>query len=105
MAVIDFVVTEYGRGIALGDTSTASSRVAISGQDTITTVENLEDAGGDIVVSAGQVLRMFSTAKIRVAFGGTAATSTTGHLVPANTLIDIEIARDDAGNVSVIEGA
>lgn len=101
MATVDFTVTEYGRNRGSGAGTVRSSRVRLSGQDTITTVENLEDASGDITLAVGEVLAIHSSAALRISFGGVAATETTGHYIPATTLVEIEVA--DAGTVSVIE--
>lgn len=105
MATVDFVVTKYAPSRGVGAASIRSTQVRLSGQDSITTVENLENAGGDITLAAGDVLILHSSAAIRVAFGGTAATGTTGHYVPANQLVEFECHGDDAGNVSVIEAS
>jgi hypothetical protein len=103
MAVIDFTVTAYATNRGAGASTIRSSKVFTSGQDTITTVENLEDASGDIVLSVGQVLCIHTDTAIRVRFGGVAATGTTGHYVPAEAMMEIEVT--DAGTVSVIEAA
>lgn len=103
MATVDFTVTRYAKGRGSGAASIRSSSVRLSGQDTITTVENLEDASGDISIAAGEVLAIHSSAALRIAFGGTAATGTTGHYIPASTLVEIEV--EDAGTVSVIEAS
>lgn len=105
MATVDFHVTKYGVNRGKGAGSVQSSRLRISGQDTITTVENLEDASGDITLAAGDVLGIHASAAMRIRFGGTAATGTTGHYIPANVLVEFEIHGDDAGTVSMIEAA
>jgi hypothetical protein len=105
MAVIDFTVTKYATGRGSGAASIRSSRTRISGQDTITTAENLEDASGDITLAAGDILAIHSDVAIRIAFGGTAATGTTGHYIPAAAMIEIEVHGDDAGTVSAIEAS
>lgn len=103
MATVNFTVTEYGHSRGSGAASIRSSAVRTSGQDTITTVENLEGASGDIDLAVGEVLAIFSDTALRVAFGGTAVTGTTGHFVPANYMMEIEIAPRMSGTVSVIE--
>ena len=105
MAKIDFYVTRYATGRGSGAATLPSSRYRISGQDTITTVENLEDGSGDITVAAGDVLCVHTDTAIRLAFGGTAATGTTGFFVAANLTREIEIHARDAGAVSVIEAS
>jgi hypothetical protein len=101
MAKVDFTVTEYGRNRGSGAGTVRSSRVRLSGQDTITTVENIENASGDITLAVGDVFVILSDANLRIRFGGIAATATTGHIIPANQMVEIEVA--DAGTVSAIE--
>ena len=100
MATVDFEVGAYStnRGSGAG---TVIGKLRLSGQDTITTVENLEDASGDITVARGEVIAFYSDAKLRVDFGGSAATATTGHIVPPNAWHTIEVSA--SGTVSVIE--
>ena len=102
MATLDFAVTSYAKTKGSGAASIPSSQVRLSGQDTITTVENVENAGGDITVAVGEVVYFLASAKMRVSFGGVAATATTGHIIPAGSLVWLEVA--DAGTVSAVEG-
>lgn len=101
MATVDFTVTRYSKGMSAG--TIRSSHIKTSGQDAITTAENLEDASGDITLAAGDVIALHCSAAMRVAFGGTAATGTTGHYIPATTLIEIEC--EHPGTVSMIEAS
>lgn len=103
MATIDFFVTKYGKSRGTGAGSVYSSDVRISGQDSITTVENLEDGSGDITCAVGEILAIHSTAALRIAPGGGTAAGTTGIYIPANVLTDVEI--HASGTVSVIEAA
>lgn len=102
MAIVDFTVTKYGKSRGSGAGTIASSIVRLSGQDTITTEENLEDASGDVTLAVGDVLRVLSDGKMRLAFNGT-ATATTGHLIPADLLMEFEVERGGEGTVSLIE--
>lgn len=77
----------------------------MSGQDAITTVENLEDASGDISLSPGDYIEISTSADIRVRFGGTAATATTGFLVTSAAPRGFLVGPDEGGTVSVIEGS
>ena len=99
MATVDFEVTAYGTNRGSG-AATLTGAIRLSGQDTITTVENLEDASGDITVARGEVLSIYSTAALRINFS-TAATGTTGYYIPATTFRRIEV--PVSGTVSVIE--
>lgn len=102
MATVDFTVTRYGRNRGSGAGTVRSSYVRLSGQDIITTVENVEStAGNDITLSAGEVFAVHVSAPMRISFGGVAATATTGHFIPADTVIEIEV--DEPGTVSAIE--
>ena len=101
MATVDFVVTRYGRNRGSGASTVRSSYVRLSGRDAITTVENVENAGGDITLSAGEVFAVHVSAAMRISFGGVAATATTGHYIPAATMMEIEV--DAPGTVSAIE--
>lgn len=103
MAQVDFTVTRFNKSRGSASGTISSSHVRLSGQDAITTVENLEDASGDITLAAGDVLTVHASAAIRIRFGGVAATGTTGHYVPAAAQTSFEIERGDEGTVSVIE--
>lgn len=103
MATVDFTVTEYGKARGSGPATARSSRVRTSGQDAITTVENIEDASGDIILALGEVFTVHADEAIRVSFGGVAATGTTGHYIPAGVQVDIEV--NDSGTVSAIAAA
>jgi hypothetical protein len=105
MAKVDFTVTEGGKSRGSGGPTLMSSRVRLSGQDTITTAENIENASGDITLAAGDVFCILADANMRVRFGGVAATATTGHIVPANQHCAFEIDGRDAGTVSAIEAS
>ena len=101
MATLDFEVSSYGRDKGRGAATLQATTVVASGQDTITTVENIEDAAGDITVSKGQVFSAMADAKMRISFGGVAATATTGLILPANVLRQWE--GTEGGTVSAVE--
>ena len=103
MATVNFTVTKYAKTKGVGAATLPSSKVRTSGQDTITTVDNIEDAGGEITLRVGEVFAVHSDVALRVAFGGVAATGTTGHFIPADVLREIEV--EDAGTVSAIEAS
>lgn len=103
MATVNFTVTKYGKSRGSGAGTIRSSYVRTSGQDTITAAENLEDASGDITMAAGEILAIHSDGALRIAFGGVAATGTTGHYIPASVMVEIEA--EDAGTVSAIAAA
>lgn len=83
-----------------GPQTALSSSVRTSGAHTTsTTASNVEDASGDIALAVGEILTGHADEAMRVNFGGTAATATTGHYVAAGSTIDVECT--DAGFVSV----
>lgn len=100
MAVIDFEVSEYGGTSGRGAATLQATSVKASGQDTITSVENIQDASGVVTVSKGQVFTAFADAKMRISFGGVAATATTGLILPANQLRQWEVS--EGGSVSAV---
>ena len=101
MATINFHVTEYGRKKGNGAATLAATDFRASGQDIITTVENLEDASGDITVYPGEVLVLHSTAAMRFRVDGVAATSTTGVYLPADAQREYEVSAEST--VSMVE--
>lgn len=101
MATVNFTVTSFSKGMSAG--TVRSSRVKTSGQDEITTVENLEDASGDITLAVGDVICLHCSAAMRARLGGVAATATTGHYIPASVLVEIEC--ENPGTVSMIEAS
>lgn len=100
MATLDFEVSEYGRDKGRGAATLQGTRVLASGQDTITTEENIQDASGAIVVSKGQVFSAMSDEKMRLSFGGNPATGTTGLILPANVMRQWEVT--EGGTVSAV---
>lgn len=81
-----------------------SSPVTTSGAHTTSTsATNVEDASGDITLVSGDVVTLDADEAMRVRFGGTAATATTGHYIPAGGSRSF-ICREP-GNVSAIDVA
>lgn len=104
MGIASFSVGTYGRVRGAGPASIYSSRVRTSGAyTTSTSASNLEDAGGDITLASGEVLQVYADEAMRIRFGGTAATSTTGHYIPAGVQAEFEC--NDPGLVSIIDVA
>jgi hypothetical protein len=103
MGTLSFSVGHYApsRGQA---PALISSEVVTSGtHSTSTTASNVEVASADISVERGHVFRAFSDENMRIRFGGTAATTTTGHLVPAGVLSEFEVT--EPGAVSICDVA
>ena len=104
MGTASFSVTTYGRNKGSGAATVVSSIVRTSGAyTTSTSATNLEDAGGDISMAQGELLRIHGDAAMRIRFGGAAATASTGHYLPAGLLCEIEC--NEPGTVSIIDVA
>lgn len=104
MGTASFAVTKFNQNRGSGAGTLVSSVVYTSGAfTTSTTAANLEDATGDITMSAGQILDVYADEAMRVRFGGVAATATTGHYIPASTCKQIEC--DEPGLVSIVDVA
>ena len=102
MGTASFSVGTYGRRLDAG--TVLSSEVKTSGAHTTTTsASNIEDASGDITMSAGQILQVYADEAMRIRFGGTAATATTGHYIPAGVQREFECT--EPGTVSIIDVA
>ncbi len=104
MGTASFCVSKYGRNRGSGAGTVISSDIRTSGAyATSTSATNLEDAGGDITMAQGEVLQVHADEAMRIRFGGTAATASTGLYVPAGMTVEIEC--NNPGLVSVIDVA
>lgn len=101
MGTFSFSVTEAataanGAGLA--------SNVRTSGAHTTSTTASFaEDASGDITVFPGEVLQGHADEAMRIRFGDTAATASTGHYIPAGQQYEYVVSQE--GKVSVIDVA
>jgi hypothetical protein len=69
-----------------------ASNVTTSGAfTTLTTATNLEDASGDISLSARDIIMIHADEAMRVRFGGVAATASTGHYIPAGEQVAFDV--------------
>lgn len=103
MGTASFDVSKYGKNRGAGAGTVISSDLNTSGAfTTSTSAANLEDAGGDVVISSGQVLYIHADVAMRVVIGGT-ATATTGLYIPAGASRDIEA--HTGGFISIIDVA
>lgn len=101
MGVASFSVGAYGKSASR---VCLAARVVTSGAyTTSTSASNLEDSGGDITVALGHVLQIHASTAMRIRFGGTAATASTGHYIPSGEQREFEIT--EAGLVSIIDVA
>jgi len=98
MGTASYTVTRYGpsRGQAA---ALASSEVIASGTHSTTT--NASNISG-LTVKYGEVLRIHASEAMRVWVAGT-ATASTGHYIPADTLLELEV--HQGGAVSIIDVA
>ena len=104
MGTASFSVSRGNKGRGTGSPTMISTTVRTSGAfTTSTSAGNIEDASGDIVLATGEVLQVYADEAMRIDFGGTAATATTGHYIPATTQREFEC--EDPGNVSAIDVA
>ena len=81
-----------------------STQVTTSGAFTTSgTAAFVEDASGDITLSAGQIFQAHASEAMRIVFGGQTATTSTGHYLPAG--IQSQFLVREAGKVSAIDVA
>jgi hypothetical protein len=104
MGTASFSVSRYGRNRGAGAATVISTTVRTSGAHTTTTsASSLADAGGAITLASGEVLQIHADEAMRIRFGGTAATASTGHYIPAGQQVEYEC--NDPGGVSIIDVA
>jgi hypothetical protein len=104
MGTASFSVGKYARNRGAGAGVIMSSNLRVSGAYTTSaSATNLEDAGGDITLSSGDVLRIHADEAMRIRFGGVVATASTGHYIPAGIQCEFEV--NDPGLVSIIDVA
>ncbi len=105
MGTASFHVGKYARNRGAGAATVISSNVRVSGAfTTSTSAANLEDSTNtDITMGVGEVLQVYADEAMRIRFGGTAATASTGLYIPAGVQREFEC--NDAGTVSIIDVA
>lgn len=101
MGTASFSVGRYAKGRSGVIEST--DIVTSGAYTTSTTASNLEDAGGDITMSLGQILTVSADEAMRIRFGGTAATASTGFYIGAGVEKSFEC--ENPGLVSIIDVA
>lgn len=103
MGTASFSVGSYGQSRGQSP-AVMSSYVRTSGAHTTSTTASFaEDGSGDIELAVGEIISIHASEAMRVRFGGTAATASTGHYIPANETRKFEAA--DSGKVSIIDVA
>lgn len=100
MGTVRFTVGQYGRQ---GSSNLFATVVETSGAYTSSgTASFVEDSGGDIELSRGDIIRMSNTVASWVRFGDGVAAVGTGWELPAGTILEWECTTP--GKVSVIDG-
>ncbi len=105
MGTASFHVGRYAHNRGSGPGTVISSTVRVSGAfTTSTTAANLQDSTApNVTLASGEILQVYADEAMRVRFGGTAATVSTGIYIPAGQQIEIEC--NDPGLVSIIDVA
>lgn len=105
MGTASFHVGKYAKGRGSGAATILSSYVRVSGAySTSTSAQDLEDSTAtDVTMSLGEVIQIHADEAMRIRFGGTAATATTGLYIPADAQREFECT--EAGTVSIIDVA
>jgi hypothetical protein len=98
MGTLSWSVTESGRL----NKNVQSTRHTASGTFTTSTAAaNITS----LSVSMGDVIVVHADEAMRIRFGATAATASTGHYIPAGIQREFEVGPGDTGAVSVIDVA
>jgi len=103
MGTASFSVGTYGKRRGSGAATVMSSVVRTSGAHTTSTSASLLSDGGNVTLSSGEVLQVYADEAMRIRFGGTAATASTGHYIPAGAQREFEC--NEPGTVSIIDVA
>lgn len=107
MGTATFDITKYAKIRGTGAASVCGELVDSGAHTTTTIASNLTNgaagAGSAITAVKGDVLHIQADEAMRVAFGGVAATATSGHVLFASESRDIEI--PESGLISLIDVA
>ncbi len=104
MGTLSYTVGRYAPSRGAGAGSIAATSVRTSGAHaTTTSASAVTDGSGAIALAAGEVIEVHADEDMRLAFGGVAATASTGWFVPAGHQRQWEC--DTPGAVSVIDVA
>jgi|GEM_PF-5126088 len=103
MGTASFSVGRYGQ--ARGQSpQIIATYVGTSGAHTTSgTASYVEAASVDIAIAVGEVIQVHASEAMRIRFGGTAATTSTGHYIPAGETREYECS--ESGKVSIIDVA
>lgn len=105
MGTVNFTVTKPGyTGLKSRSGVTYSSYIRTSDSyASSTSASFVEDGSGDILLIAGDIIRITASEPMWIRFGGQAATIGDGYYLAADGVIDVECGREEAGKVSVID--
>lgn len=104
MGTLSYSVGRYGATRGSGAATVMGSEALYSDDHTTTTSASfVEDDGTDITLPAGVIFRGYASEAMRIRFGGTAATTDTGHYIAATTTFECEVT--EPGKVSIIDVA
>ncbi len=105
MGTASFHVGRYAKSRGAGPASIISSSLRVSGAfTTSTSAATLQDSTAtNVTLASGEVLQVYADEAMRIRFGGTAATASTGLYIPAGQQVEIEC--NDPGLVSIIDVA
>ena len=105
MGTCSFHIGDYDKRRGSGAATVVSSSVRVSGAfTTSTSAATLKDSTAtDVTMASGEVIQVYADEAMRVRFGGTAATASTGLYIPAGAQVEIEC--NEPGTVSIIDVA
>lgn len=103
MGTCSFSVGRYGRIRGAGPSTVISSSVRTSGSHATTTSASTLSDGSNVTLASGEVLQVHADEAMRIRFGGVAATTNTGHYIPAGAQVEFEC--NDPGLVSIVDVA
>ncbi len=105
MGTASFHCGNYGKRRGSGAATVISSDVRVSGAfTTSTSATPLQDSTAtNVTMSSGEIIEIHADEAMRIRFGGTAATASTGIYIPAGIQKQIEC--NSPGTVSIIDVA
>ena len=105
MGTASFHIGKYGKSKGAGAATILASTVRVSGAfTTSTSAATLQDStAANVTMALGEVIQIYADEAMRIRFGGTAATASTGIYIPASSQREIECT--EAGTVSIIDVA
>lgn len=107
MGTATFDISKYATNRGGGAATVVGALVTSGAHTTSITASSLTDgaagAGSAITAVRGDVLHIVGDEAMRIAFGGTTATASSGHYLAANEARDLEI--PESGAISIIDVA